>query len=223
MWHPDIPVDYRDRVVCGDARMLSEIMPDNSIDLIFTDPPYLKEYLPLYGWLANESARLLKPGGYLFAYGAGEHIPELIKQFSVPGLQYFWLIVLLHNGGYPRVWYKHLMSGYKPVFVYTKGKPGIAPWQSTVCTDSADKRFHEWGQGTGMALKTIELLTKPGDIVFDPFCGSGTVPAVCRQLGRHHIAFEIDPATAHNAQHRIDNTQPPLFVLDDEQLSLDLE
>ena len=36
---------------------------DNSIDLIWTDPPYPKEYLYCYDWLAKESVRVLKPGG----------------------------------------------------------------------------------------------------------------------------------------------------------------
>ncbi len=33
-------------------------LPDNSIDMIWTDPPYPMEFLPCYGWLANEAARV---------------------------------------------------------------------------------------------------------------------------------------------------------------------
>ena len=40
-------------------------IPDNSIDLIFTDPPYGEEYLPLYQELAKLAVRVLKPGGSL--------------------------------------------------------------------------------------------------------------------------------------------------------------
>ena len=44
---------------------------DNSIDLIFTDPPYPREYLPCYDWLAKESMRVLKPGGFVLAMCGG--------------------------------------------------------------------------------------------------------------------------------------------------------
>lgn len=218
-----IPQHYLNSVVTGDARELANAIPDESIDLIFTDPPYLKQFIPLYGWLAETGYRILKPGGYLYAYGAGEHMPEYLACMTNKGLDYFWTFALLHNGGYPRIWYKQLMSGYKPVFVFTKGKPNKLAWQATVCTDSADKRFHEWGQGAGMTVKTLELLTSPGDLILDPFCGGGTTPAACKITNRNYIAFEIDPDTAAKARGRIANTQPPLFTLAPQQTRLDID
>jgi hypothetical protein len=212
-----MPEEYRDAIVAGDARELAKRIPDESVDMIFTDPPYLREFLPLYGWLASEAARVLRPGGWLYAYGAGEHIPKIMDLMQGKGLDYFWIVALLHNGGYPRVWYKRLMSGYKPVFVFTLGRPRLLPWQSTVGAVSADKRFHEWGQGEGFAIKTIDIVTDSGGVIWDPFVGGGTVPAVCKKLGRHYIGFEIDPDTAEKARERVRNTQPPLFVLEHEQ------
>ena len=52
----------------GDFRDVSKDIPDNSVDLIFTDPPYSKEYLPLYEELAKLAIRILKPGGSLVFY-----------------------------------------------------------------------------------------------------------------------------------------------------------
>ena len=57
-------------------------------------------------------------------------------------------------------------------------------------------------------------------MIFDPFTGGGTVPAVCKMLGRNYLAFEIDPTTADNARLRVQNTQPPLFVLQPEQAEM---
>jgi len=57
-------------------------------------------------------------------------------------------------------------------------------------------------------------------IVFDPFTGGGTVPAVCKMLSRNYLGFEIDPATADAARERVLLTQPPLFVPQPEQLEL---
>ena len=59
------PNDENQGVYTGDARHLALDIPDGSIDLIFTDPPYSKKYLPLYGWLAFMAERILKPGGFL--------------------------------------------------------------------------------------------------------------------------------------------------------------
>lgn len=209
------------KITTGDAKEVSRLIPDDSIDLIFTDPPYLKEFLHLYEWITETGSRVLKNGGWLFCYGAGEHMPASLAGMEGNGLDYFWTFILLHNGGYPRMWNKTLMSGYKPIFAYTKGKPRINKWMSTIHTDGMDKRFHAWGQGAGMAIKTIEMLTNPGDIVFDPFVGGGTTASACKILERNYIAFEIDPDVAELARNRVLNTQPPLFVLEPEQLELD--
>ncbi len=220
-WDPEMPLAYRNQIVTGDARVLAEAIPDESIDLIFTDPPYLREYLDIYGWLSRTAMRVLKPGGYVFAYGAGEHLPERLRQMLSGGLDYFWTFVLLHNGGYPRIWHKRLMSGYKPILVFTKGAPTVVRWQATVSTVSADKRFHEWGQGEGFAIKVIHMLTTPGAVVWDPCIGGGTTAAVCKGLGRNWVAFEIDPAVAEKARDRVAATMAPLPGLIVEQMPLE--
>lgn len=72
------------------------------------------------------------------------------------------------------------------------------------------KSNHAWEDSPLMFINLIDRLTNEGDIVFDPFTGSATVPAVCKMLNRNYIAFEIDPATAELARNRVANTQPPL-------------
>lgn len=56
----------------------SKEIPDNSIDLIFTDPPY--ETLYLYGELAKVAIRVLKPGGHLVIYVGGYELFEFILE-----------------------------------------------------------------------------------------------------------------------------------------------
>ena len=55
-------------ILTGDARDLCKDIPDASIDLIFTDPPYIKEHMHLYQWLSGEASRVLKPDGFLMTY-----------------------------------------------------------------------------------------------------------------------------------------------------------
>ena len=57
-------------------------IPDNSIDLIFTDPPYGKEYLPLYQELAKLAVRVLKPGGSLVFFVGHIILDQVIQIFQ---------------------------------------------------------------------------------------------------------------------------------------------
>lgn len=205
------------QIYTGDAKVLCKEIPDESIDLIITDPEYSKKYLPLYEWLSKMASKKLKEGGWVFAYGAAEHLPDEIQRMS-QYLDYFWVFVLLHYHGYPRMWYKKLFSGYKPILVYTKGTPTINPWMSTVHSDARDKRFHKWGQGEGFIIKMIEMLTAADHVILDPFVGGGTVPAVCKKVGRANwLAFEIYPQIAEIARDRVQNTPVPLLSVKEPQ------
>lgn len=58
----------------------------------------------------------------------------------------------------------------------------------------------------------VSYLTKPGDLVLDPFCGSGTIPRVADRLGRNVIGIEKDIDSVCMTRIRIANDQPPLFA-----------
>lgn len=49
----------------------------------------------------------------------------------------------------------------------------------------------------------LYLLTRPGDIVLDPFIGSGTTAVACKELGRHFIGYDINPEYCQYAQNRV--------------------
>jgi len=59
-------------------------------------------------------------------------------------------------------------------------------------------------------LPIIERLTKPGNVILDPFCGGGTVPVACQRTGRRYVGFEIDAEKAASARQRIVEL-PPLL------------
>jgi site-specific DNA-methyltransferase (adenine-specific) len=173
----------------GDCR---EILPGLApVDLVLTDPPYLEEYLWSYSTISEFGAKLLKQGGFCFAYGATEHIRSRLERMD-EHLTYYWVHVLLHNGGYPRMWAKHIMSGYKPIFVYTNGKPDNPPWMSSVHSVAMDKTFHQWGQGEGFARKVIDMFTATRGVVLDPFLGGGQMLRAAKDLGRKAIGIEIE-------------------------------
>jgi site-specific DNA-methyltransferase (adenine-specific) len=67
-----------------------------------------------------------------------------------------------------------------------------------------DKRFHSWGQSeTGMA-DLVERLTKPGQLVCDPFLGGGTTAFVSLSLGRRFTGCDIDVESIDKTRQRIE-------------------
>lgn len=180
------------KIYCMNALEGFKQIDDSSIDMILTDPPYPREFNHLYGELAKNAKRILKDGSYLFAYAGGDNLNIIIEDMS-KHLDWFWMFGIKHNGGNPRVWSKKIMVGFKPVLVFTKGKPKKVEWMCNLhSSESSDKRFHEWGQDVGFSIKTIEILTQEQDVILDPFIGGGTTAMACKQTNRNFIGFEID-------------------------------
>ena len=61
----------------------------------------------------------------------------------------------------------------------------------------------------------IRLTTRPGDVILDPFTGSGTTGVAAIMEGRRFVGVELDPGYYAIAHKRIANAQPPLFVADE--------
>jgi site-specific DNA-methyltransferase (adenine-specific) len=66
-----------------------------------------------------------------------------------------------------------------------------------------EPRLHNTQKPVRLLEFLIKLTTREGQIVLDPFIGSGSTAVACRNLDRHFIGFEIDPATAASARQRI--------------------
>jgi hypothetical protein len=90
-------------------------------------------------------------------------------------------------------------------------------WNWVNGVSSYDSNFHVWAKDMNALERWTNAFTIKDETVFDPFTGGGTVPAVCKQLNRRYLAFEIDPDTAQMARDRVRNTQPPLFVPENTQ------
>lgn len=204
-------------IYTGDARELAKLIPDESVDLIFTDPSYIREYMYLYSWLGEEAPRVLTPRGFLLAYVGVYWKPEVLLALS-GRLEYFWDFILLNSGNSPMHWHRKIISRYKSILAYNKGnsKPRcnvLSLWRG----GGKDKRYHTWGQDESSCRYYMDCFCKRGDVVVDFFCGGGTIPAVCKVLGRRYLAFEIDPDMAEIARERVRMTQMPLFRLEPDQ------
>lgn len=205
-------------IITGDARELARAIPDNSVDLIFTDPPYPREFLPLYGWLAETAARILKPNGTCLALTGKSHLPDVMNLMG-EYLAYHWIFSVDQLGGQAAViWPRNVSSLWRPILWYQKGDYLGARITDTLRSEANDKHYHKWGQELGFNVAC--LLRFPAVVTVDFFAGGGTVAAACKVLHRNYLAFEIDPATADKARQRVLLTQPPLFVAMPEQVGL---
>jgi hypothetical protein len=66
----------------GDFRDVLADVPDNSIDLVLTDPPYAAEFLPLWSDLGAFASRVLKPTGLLLAMVGAMYLPEVTQRLG---------------------------------------------------------------------------------------------------------------------------------------------
>jgi len=87
-------------------------------------------------------------------------------------------------------------------------------WLIPLCTgaerlkDSDGKKAHPTQKPEALLHRCILAATKPGELVVDPFFGTGTTGAVARRLGRDYIGFERDADYAQLARARIDKVEP---------------
>jgi site-specific DNA-methyltransferase (adenine-specific) len=86
------------------------------------------------------------------------------------------------------------------------GVPSDGPYWGRVQGNNAERRKKHENQLPEVYLERIlRAITKPGEMVLDPFCGSGTTAVVAQALGRDCISFEIDPGLKKSADERIRN------------------
>jgi len=198
-----------DGLYLGDFREIGDKIPDASVDLIFTDPPYDRKAIELYDGLGEFASRVLRPGGSLIAYIGQIQLPDAVADLS-RHLRYWWTCSCYHSGpSLLRMNEYGIVNGWKPMLWFVKETRGDkTTFINDVATGSREKSHHEWQQSEAEARYFIELLTDSDGFVVDPFCGGGTTPVACIGLGRKWAAFEIDEANMSRASERIKEVQP---------------
>ncbi len=192
-------------IILGDCIDVLAAVPGASVDLVVTDPPYLVGYRDrdgrtLFGdrsseWVApafSQIYRVLKPGSVCVSfYGSGQ-VDTFMQAWREAGLR--------PVGHF--VWPKSYASGtgivrrcHEQAYLLAKGRPlrtykvisDVRPWRYT------GNRLHPTQKPVMAIQPLIEAYSKPGDLVLDPFCGSGTTAEAARNVGRRYLCIEKDP------------------------------
>lgn len=189
----NLDIDFR----LGDFETVFSDIPDGSIDCIITDPPYPKEFLECWTKLARFAKRVLKPNGFCIAYSGQMYLPEVMSRMS-EHLDYYWTFAVYHTGQTQIVNGVNLICRWKPVLIFQNGKQKISNTiQDYFISESREKTGHDWQQSLSGVRYLIEMFTNEGDLICEPFAGSGTTIVAAKQMNRKIVASEIDE-TAYN-------------------------
>jgi modification methylase len=244
-----------DQIYSGDCITVMRDLPDQSVDLVFADPPYnlqLRQELRrpdtslvdavddawdqfadfaaydsfTRAWL-TECKRILKPNGAIWVIGSYHNIFRVGAIMQDLG---FWILndvvwtkdnpmpnfrgVRFTNAHETLIWAKVSEHQQRYTFNYhamkqlNDGKQMRSDWALPICTGAErlkvdGVKVHATQKPEALLYRVLLASTNPGEVVLDPFFGTGTTGAVARRLGRHYIGIEREAAYIEAAQARI--------------------
>jgi len=164
-------------LVHADAWEWMREQPENSVDHIITD----YEYGNLF--YLDECIRICK--GNIITFCASEDHP-----FD-PTERAYWI-----KTPSTKNYSKKLGRFVEKIFIYRQGETyNILHWsQMTGVYDDrvVERKGHPWRKPISLIERLVRIYTNPGDIILDPFVGSGTLLGVAESLGRDSIGIDND-------------------------------
>ena len=202
-------LETRFNIINGNAIIECQKIPDNSISLIFTDPPYLEKDLYLYNELLKIAARVLKPGGSLITYAPHIHLKKVFQNMgNYDELNYYWIICCKQEI-VTQTYSRRVLIHWKPLLWFVKGKPDeqmLKPMHDLIESKKPDKTTHPWAQSPIEAEEVIRNLTfHEEETVLDLFMGDGNTGIAAVRQRRRFFGFEINKERHENAVVRIKN------------------
>jgi hypothetical protein len=184
---------------------LAGIEPE-SVQLVCTDIPYGKDFIPQVSELAAFTDRVLVEGGFFVTHCGQYWLPEVISALSST-LRYRWVIASVWEGNANVVHLgdqQRITSNWKPILIFSKGNlQRTVPWTDLSHVSSREKDWHEWQQPLSEVEMLVRTFSRPTDLVVDP-CGGGFTTAVaCHRLGRRFIGCDIDKVAVLKGQERL--------------------
>lgn len=203
----NVQLPGRIKLLEGDFVERCKDLSSKSVNLIFTDPPYNVESLPLYSELAKVASILLKDGASLITY-CGQNLKcQVIQIMESNGLTHWWEIAVIQAGPSARMFTKNVIVTWKPLLWFVKGtKLRTSEFiKDSIKSQYPDKTLHNWTQSTVEAEHVISKLTCENDVVLDPMMGIATTGIASLNLKRQFIGIEKDVETFKIAKARLES------------------
>lgn len=209
------------QILEGDSNTILRQFPCSSVDLVVTDPPYLGRYKDRLGRsLANDDRpesvllvykeifRVLRPDSYCVTFYGWTAIAGFAEAWANAGFASVGHIV------WPKPYasnIKHTEYRHEAAYLLAKGFPArppfplsdVQPWEYS------GNKEHPTEKAVSVIAPLIRAFSRPGDLVLDPFSGSGTTAVAAALNGRNYIAIELERHYCELARRRLAALQRP--------------
>jgi len=209
------PDDFVNKVICGDCLEVMKEIPDKSIDLVLTDPPYginITNIFNTYGCYPDLGR---KPHKYKWddkrlTMEQWEEIRRISRNQIIFGANFYWeyfystkcYLVWDKRGELPSVPFTDTELIWTS-FTNKPSKKYLCINHGFIRDSQEFKEQHPTQKPLKLIIDILEDFSKEGELVCDPFLGSGTTAVVCKRLRRKFIGIEINPEYCEIAEERL--------------------
>jgi DNA modification methylase len=189
----------------GDCIQVMREMPANSVDFILTDPPYLVNYRDRDGrsikndandeWLKpamQEAYRVLKQDRVAVMFYGWTKVDAFFEAWRSAGFQPVGHIVFRKTYSSKS---RFLRYQHEQAFLLAKGRPPLPrqPLRDVMDMPYSGNKLHPTQKPVSALAPLIRSFSLPGELVLDPFTGSGSTCAAAALTNRKYFGIELDP------------------------------
>ena len=205
----------RNTIFQGDCVATMRAFERESVDFILTDPPYITRYCGRDGrtvanddnaaWLkpaVNQMHRVLKFGGFCVSFYGWNKVDLFMEAWRAAGFRVAGHLVFRKQYASSSRFFRY---EHEQAYLLAKGdvSPPAQPIPDVIDFPYTGNRLHPTQKPVPALRPLIESFTKPGDLVLDPFCGSGSTLEAAQQLGRDWLGVELDQGHHATASRRL--------------------
>jgi site-specific DNA-methyltransferase (adenine-specific) len=199
----------------GDCLDILPQLADRSVDFILTDPPYIARYRNRdnqtlrnddnAAWLAPSFAelhRVLRNDACAISFYGWPKVDLFFAAWKQAGFRIAGHIVFRKRYASKTAFLQYRHEG---AYLLVKGNPAFPdnPLPDVMDWTYTGNRFHPTQKSIHILKPLIEAFTKPGELVLDPFAGSGSTCVAAHRTGRDYIGIELDPVHHQTATARL--------------------
>ena len=183
-------------LILGDCLIEMQKIPDKSIDLVLTDPPYPDYHKEIYQYKSGllDFLDTLICRQFVF-WTSKDNFPLSYSAIHI------WDKKCGCGSEYERIFERNGQANYKVFRYYLINSIVAANYTGDIFYN------HPSQKPIKLIKDLIQKYSQKGQTILDPFMGSGTTGAACKELGRNFIGIEKEPKYFNLAKKRIENTQ----------------